>query len=131
MIQELHPLRKIEDGRGALVVIEGGRTVPFEIKRVYYLTKLKSAEPRGFHAHYELRQFMVCMSGSCTVTLDDGKQKQDIVLNRPEQGLMIDKMVWHVMSNFSEDCILMVLASDHYNEKDYIRDYEVFRKALP
>ncbi len=123
-------LKPISDSRGSLVAIEGGRTVPFDIRRVYYLYGLDPALPRGFHAHRELRQVAICLAGRCRLILDDGAQRQDAVLDRPDRGLLIDRMVWHEMSDFSDDCVLMVLASDHYDEADYIRDHDTFLTAV-
>lgn len=126
MIGEILTLRRNEDGRGHLVAIEGDQTIPFPIKRVYYLTALKGEHPRGFHAHRNLKQFMVCVHGSCRLTLDNGSEKQEIVLNQSNQGVIIQSMVWRVMDRFTADCVLMVLANEHYDESDYIRDYETF-----
>lgn len=123
-------LKKIEDERGALVPIEAQKTIPFDIKRVYYLYKLQSDLPRGFHAHKELRQFAICLKGSCDFIMDDGQTRTTHKLDQPSKGIMIDKMIWHEMHNFSSDCILMVLASDHYEEADYIRDYDDFKKRV-
>lgn len=123
-------LKKIEDERGALVPIEAQKTIPFDIKRVYYLYKLKTDLPRGFHAHKELKQFAICLKGSCDFIMDDGKIRTSHTLSQPSKGIMIDKMIWHEMHNFSEDCILMVLASDYYLESDYIRDYDDFQKRV-
>ena len=114
------------DDRGSLVSLEEFNNIPFEIKRVYYIFDTKPGVSRGFHAHKNLEQVLVCVSGSCDVLFDDGKEKETFHLNKPSQGIFIDKMIWHEMHNFSEDCVLMVLASDVYDEKDYIRDYEAF-----
>lgn len=114
------------DNRGKLVAIEGNRHVPFEIKRVYYIYGTSSEVARGFHAHKELRQAAVCLSGQCRIVMDDGSKKEDVILNNPSQALLIDRMQWHEMYDFSSDCVLMVLASDIYNESDYIRRYDDF-----
>jgi dTDP-4-dehydrorhamnose 3,5-epimerase-like enzyme len=118
------------DERGLLAVMEQGKQVPFDIKRVYFLYGTEQNVRRGFHAHRQLRQFAVCAAGSCTMLLDDGKQKQEIRMDSPGQGLMIEPMVWHEMFDFSPDCVLLVLASDIYDESDYIRDYPEFLEAL-
>lgn len=114
------------DQRGSLVPLEVNDDIPFEIKRVYYIFNVKENRPRGFHAHKNLEQVMICMQGSCEIVLDNGVRKKSIVLNRPIEGLYVPKMVWREMHNFSKDCILLVLASDTYNEIDYIRSYDEF-----
>lgn len=114
------------DNRGKLVAIEGNRHIPFEIKRVYYIYGTSSDVARGFHAHRELRQVAVCLSGQCRIVMDDGSKRKDVILNSPSQALLIEKMQWHEMYDFSSDCVLMVLANDVYDEFDYIRDYESF-----
>jgi dTDP-4-dehydrorhamnose 3,5-epimerase-like enzyme len=119
-------LGEIADERGALVAIEGGRDVPFDIRRVYFLHAMRQDAPRGFHAHRKLRQVMVCVAGSCRVRLDDDREREDTVLDTPRRGLLIREMVWHEMHDFSSDCVLLVLASEHYDEADYIRDYDRF-----
>ncbi|MGI2327674.1 sugar 3,4-ketoisomerase [Planococcus sp. YIM B11945] len=119
----------IKDERGSLISLEQIKNIPFNLKRVYYLYDLKDSEPRGFHAHKNLRQLMVCMSGSCRVVLDDGKTKKNVVLDSPEKGLLIDSMVWREMHDFSNECVLMVMANEYYEESDYIRDYDEFRKT--
>jgi dTDP-4-dehydrorhamnose 3,5-epimerase-like enzyme len=116
------------DERGCLVAIESLKDIPFEIKRVYYIYNLKEDQPRGFHAHRSLKQVVVCLRGSCRFLLDNGKEKLEVTLDSPGKGLLIKEMIWHEMYDFSEDCILLVLASDYYDERDYIRDYEEFRR---
>ena len=118
----------IGDKRGSLVSLEALKNIPFEIKRVYYIYNTSSDLPRGFHAHKELQQVLICTSGSCRVILDDGKKKSEYLLNKSSQGLVVDKMIWREMHDFSDDCVLMVLASDYYNEEDYIRNYDEFLK---
>ena len=113
------------DKRGQLIIAESQKNIPFEIKRVYCLYDMGSM-PRGFHAHKELQQVMVCLTGNCSVMLDDGTEKHTILINKDKPGILIDKFIWHEMSNFSQDCILMVLASDYYDESDYIRNYNQF-----
>jgi dTDP-4-dehydrorhamnose 3,5-epimerase-like enzyme len=121
----------VSDDRGQLVAAEVDRHIPFPIKRVYYLLDLKRDEPRGYHAHKALRQVAVCVQGSCTFVLDDGFRREEIVLADPGRGLSVDPMIWHEMSDFSADCVMLVFASDVYDEADYIRDYENFvRGAL-
>lgn len=130
MLKKVFSLPIIQDERGALLALENNKEIPFESKRVYFLFNLKADLPRGFHAHKELIQLMVCIKGSCTVKLDDGEKSEYVYLNKPIEALLIDKMVWHEMENFSEDCIIMVLASDYYDENDYIRNYQTFLGGL-
>lgn len=114
------------DERGQLVALESARNVPFEIKRVYYLTALASDSPRGFHAHKALRQLAICLSGSCKMLFDNGTQREVTTMSSFSQGILIEPGIWHEMHDFSSDCIFMVLASDYYDEADYIRDYADF-----
>lgn len=114
------------DARGALVAIEGGTDVPFDIKRIYYIFGTKEDAQRGAHAHFLLRQMAICVAGSCRFTMDDGNRRQTHVLDRNTRGLLIDPMIWHEMDCFSPDCILLVLADGHYDKTDYIHDYEHF-----
>jgi dTDP-4-dehydrorhamnose 3,5-epimerase-like enzyme len=123
-------LPKITDPRGNLTFIEGNRHVPFEIKRVFYLYDVPTAADRGAHSHKKLHQFLVCLSGSFDVAIDDGKQKDIIHLNRPWQGLHIPPMVWASEINFDAGTVCMVLTSDIYDESDYIRDYNRFIAAV-
>jgi dTDP-4-dehydrorhamnose 3,5-epimerase-like enzyme len=118
------------DDRGSLVALEDHKNIPFTIKRVYYLFDTQEKVRRGFHAHKKLKQLAVVLKGSCRFLLDDGKEKIDILLDNPAQGLYIESFVWREMYNFSDDCVLLVLADSFYNESDYIRDYEEFIKAL-
>lgn len=118
------------DERGHLVSLEQHKNIPFEIRRVYYMYGMEQDRPRGFHAHKKLRQLAVCINGSCKVLLDNGKHKEVVKLDKPMQGLLIEAMQWHEMSDFSHNCIFMVLASDHYDENDYIRNYDDFLRAI-
>jgi UDP-2-acetamido-3-amino-2,3-dideoxy-glucuronate N-acetyltransferase len=129
MNTQLLDLNGIVDERGTLVALESLKNVPFEIKRVYYLTKMKSDLPRGFHAHKELKQLVVCLSGSCDFIIDNGKERKTVKLNDPTKGLIVESMIWREMHNFSSDCVLIVLASEYFSEDDYIRDYETFKKG--
>jgi dTDP-4-dehydrorhamnose 3,5-epimerase-like enzyme len=117
------------DHRGSLVAVEAGDTVPFEIRRVYYVFDTQPGVARGFHAHRQLQQVAVCVSGKCRMVVDDGRHREDAWLDSPARGLVIDAMVWHEMHEFSADCVLLVLASAHYDEADYIRNYESFLAA--
>lgn len=122
-------LPKIQDARGNLSFIENGRHIPFDIKRVYYLYDVPGGSDRGAHAHKKLHQFIVAMSGSFDVVLDDGKQRQRFHLNRSYNGLYVCPMMWRYLDNFSSGAVCMVLASAFYDETDYLRDYEQFLKA--
>lgn len=119
-------LPKIADQRGNLTFIEADNHIPFAIRRVYYLYDVPGGATRGGHAHRELYQLMIAMSGSFDVTLDDGVERKKIHLNRSYQGLVIAPGVWRELDNFSSGSVCMVLASEHYDEADYWRDYEVF-----
>ncbi|MEY4489884.1 MAG: hypothetical protein RIQ79_2392 [Verrucomicrobiota bacterium] len=114
------------DSRGLLVPIEAGKDVPFAIKRVYGLLHMQAGVVRGAHAHRMLRQVIVALSGACLITLDDGRTKESVALDNPARGLLLEPMVWHEMADFSADCVLLVLAAEHYDEGDYIRDRAEF-----
>lgn len=114
------------DRKGNLTVVENGITLPFDVKRVYYLYDVPSGESRGSHAHKVLEQLVVAASGSFRVTLDDGKSKRTFYLNRPYQGLIIKPGLWRDLDDFSSGAVCMVLASDVYKAEDYIRDYHEF-----
>lgn len=118
------------DDRGSLVALEVGRLVPFDIKRVYYIFGTKPGVSRGFHAHKNLQQLAVCVSGKCRMLLDDGKEKAEVWLDSPNKGLLIESMVWREMHDFSHDCVLLVLASAQYDESDYVRKYGDFIKQV-
>ena len=122
----LVPLAVRGDDRGSLVAIEGGRDVPFAIARVYYVYATTPGVTRGLHAHRALNQLAVAVAGSCTMLLDDGTQRVTVRLDDPAVGLTMGPMIWHEMSDFSPDCVLMVLADAAYDEADYIRDYDAF-----
>lgn len=119
-------LPKIQDARGNLSFVESEEHVPFPIKRVYYLYDVPGGETRGGHAHLGLQQFVIAMSGSFDVVLDDGRQKKRFSLTRAYYGLYIPTMVWRVLENFSSGSVCLVLASEHYKSEDYIRDYDAF-----
>ncbi|AEE26786.1 sugar 3,4-ketoisomerase [Francisella hispaniensis] len=118
------------DKRGSLISLEQNRNIPFDIKRVYYIYGTKENVRRGFHAHKKLEQVLICVSGSCKVLVDNGNNKKNILLDKPDKGLLISGLVWREMYDFSPDCVLMVLASDFYDESDYIRYYNDFLKEV-
>jgi hypothetical protein len=118
------------DHRGELFAIEGSKNIPFDIKRVYYLVETKLGVVRGLHAHKNLDQVLIAISGSCRVLVDDGRTKEYFALTGPGKGLRIKNLVWREMDQFTPDCVLLVLASDIYKESDYIRDYSEFLKVV-
>ena len=123
-------LPKITDQRGNLTFVEGGQHIPFDIKRVYYLYDVPGGAERGGHAHKELQQLIVAMSGSFDVVLDDGTEKKRFHLNRSYYGLYVPTMLWRELDNFSSGAVCMVLASNHYDEEDYYREYGDYLNAL-
>lgn len=123
--------RVVDDRDGCLCIMNGQKDIPFEIKRVYYINSLDAASSiRGEHAHHNLRQVIFCISGSFVLSLDDGSNKQDILMWRDNTGVILDPMLWHTMHSFSIGCVIMVVASDYYDEEDYIRDYDEFIKLI-
>jgi dTDP-4-dehydrorhamnose 3,5-epimerase-like enzyme len=124
--------QSLGDERGSLVAVEIGmeKAVPFDIKRVYYIYRTAEGVSRGHHAHKKLKQVAICLAGQCRMVLDDGKNREEVWLDCPTKGLLIEDLVWREMHDFSKDCVLLVLASEHYDESDYIRDYESFLKEL-
>ena len=119
-------LPKIDDPRGNLTFIEGLRHVPFEIQRVFYLYDVPTAESRGAHAHHAQHQFLVCLSGSFDVAVDDAADTRRIHLNRPWQGLHIPPMIWAAEINFDPGSVCLILSSGYYDEADYVREYDEF-----
>ena len=120
--------RHHSDRKGNLTVVENGKTFPFDVKRVYYLYDVPGGESRGSHAHKELEQLIVAVSGSFMVTLDDGTCKKSFYLNRPYQGLYVKPGMWRELEDFSSGSVCMVLASEVYSAEDYIRDYNEFKE---
>lgn len=118
------------DHTGNLVALEKGTEFPFDIKRVYYIWGTDKNAVRGKHAHKKLEQVIVCTSGSCDFILDDGNERATVHLDTPTQGLHIKSNIWREFTNFSSDCVVMVLASEHYDESDYIRDYQTFLNEI-
>lgn len=125
-------LKKIRDNRdGNLIIMEALRDIPFDIKRVYYVTNLEnSVSVRGNHAHKLLEQVIFCIQGCFTLGLDDGVNRQKILMNKDNIGVILGKGLWHTMEEFSSGCVLLVVASDYYKEEDYIRDYDDFLKFI-
>ncbi|MCX8788945.1 sugar 3,4-ketoisomerase [Vibrio parahaemolyticus] len=122
--------QKMGDERGSLISLEQHKNIPFDIKRIYYIFDTQSGLARGFHAHYDLEQVAICMKGSVTFLIDDGTTKETVMLSSPDVGLHIKGLKWREMHDFSEDCVLMVVASELYDEADYIRDYDTFLKEV-
>lgn len=122
------PLNKIHNRAGNITVVEGESSVPFDIKRVYYLYDIPSGEERGGHAHHGLFQLIVAASGSFEVMLNDGQNKKIVRLNRPDFGLLVVPGIWRELFEFSSGSVCLVLASMKYSEDDYIREYEEFKK---
>lgn len=118
------------DERGSLVALEQGRLVPFDIKRIYYIYHTGVGVNRGFHAHRNLKQVAICVAGKFRMILDDGVSREEVWMDCPTKGLLIESMVWREMHDFSENCVLLVIASEHYDETDYIRDYKEFMRQV-
>ncbi|MBK2297077.1 MULTISPECIES: sugar 3,4-ketoisomerase [Francisella] len=127
---ELLKFKVYGDDRGSLVSLEENKNIPFVVRRVYYIFDTKSDVRRGFHAHRDLEQVLICVSGNCKVLVDDGSSKRNILLDSPDKGLMISGLIWREMYDFSPNCVLMVLASELYDENDYIRNYDKFLKEV-
>lgn len=122
--------RKNGDARGQLVALEQNGNIPFTIKRVYYIYNTLNNVVRGKHAHKKLKQILICVSGSCKILLDDGTSKKNIILNKPYEGLYISNDIWREMYDFDDNTVLLVVASEKYNENDYIRNYDDFIKYI-
>jgi dTDP-4-dehydrorhamnose 3,5-epimerase-like enzyme len=118
------------DNRGQLVALEEFKDIPFQIKRVYYMYDTVPDVVRGHHAHKVLQQILICIHGSCKIRLDNGIEKKTVPLEKPYEGLYVSSNMWREMYDFSSDAVLMVLASELYDESDYIRDYDEFKKYI-
>lgn len=118
------------DDRGSLIALESKKEIPFSIKRVYYIFDTLQEVRRGYHAHKNLKQVCICVSGSCKFLLDNGKNKETILLDNKKKALYLEGLIWREMFDFSQDCVLMVLASEHYDESDYLRNYDEFIEAV-
>lgn len=123
---EVVNFKTLGDNRGSLIALEENYNTPFAIKRVYYIFDTKKDVKRGYHAHIDLKQIAICVKGCCTFVLDDGKKREEVRLDSPNEGLLIEGLIWREMYDFSPDCVLLVLASEHYDENDYIRNYQDF-----
>ncbi len=123
-------LKIMGDERGSLISFEEAQNVPFDVKRVYCIFNTDVNAVRGKHAHKDLKQVLYCPKGSCDILLDDGRKKINVNLNSPDKGLYIEGTLWREMYNFSNDCVLTVLANDYYNENEYIRNYDEFLKLV-
>ncbi len=119
----------ISDEAG-LCIVEGQKAIPFDIKRVYYIFNVNNSAVRGKHAHKQTKQMLFCIRGSVKLTLDDGKEREVLHLDKPNEGVLLDALMWHEMHDFSPDAVLLVFASDYYDEQDYIRDYDAFINYL-
>ena len=122
--------QKHGDSRGQLIALEELKEIPFQIKRVYYMYDTGKGVRRGFHAHKKLKQILICVHGQCKIHLDDGHSTAEVLLNKPYEGLYVDNNMWREMYDFSPDAVLLVLASELYDESDYIRDYNEFLKYI-
>ena len=122
--------KPLGDERGNLIALEAEKSVPFPVRRVYYLFGTKAGVERGFHAHKALNQVAIAVTGSCEMVLDDGQSKTSVLLDSSVKGVLIEPGVWRVMRNFTADCVLLVLADQHYDEADYIRDYDQFLQSI-
>ena len=127
MTPTLINFKPLGDELGSLIAIEARKTVPFVVSRVYYIFGTKEGVERGFHAHKTLNQVAVAVTGSCEIVLDDGVTQTKVLMDSSEKGVFIEPKVWHYMRDFSPDCVLLVLADRHYDEADYIRDYDKFK----
>ena len=129
-IAKLYDFPELGDDRGSLVVMDQSCGVSFDIKRAYYIFGTATGVSRGFHAHKNLNQIAVCITGSCRMVIDDGVSREDVQLNSPFKAIDLPPMLWHEMHDFSTDCVLLVLASDYYDERDYVRDYSEFKELI-
>ena len=130
MNYKLMNMKVFGDERGKLVSLESNKNIPFDIKRIYYIFDTLPDQVRGMHAHKNLEQIIIAMDGACQFVLDDGKNREEVWLNRPDVGLYIGKNIWREMRHFSYGCKLLVLASEYYDENEYIRDFKEFLNGI-
>ncbi len=128
-IKKCH-FQKHDGGQGCLIAVEAERDFPFPIRRVYYIYGVGSGVRRGFHAHKTLEQILICLHGSCKIMLDNGRERETVLLDDPSEGLYIGHATWREMYDFSPDAVLAVLASEYYSEADYIRNYNDYLAYL-
>ena len=126
--KRVYEFDQFSDSRSELIVIEGNASIPFEIKRIYYIYDAAENAKRGFHAHRISQQVAICLRGSCKLLLDNGREREEFLLASPNEGIHIAGMQWREITEFSNDCILLFLASSHYDENDYVYDYEEFKQ---
>jgi len=126
----LYQMPRVADIRGSLTVGEFERTIPFAVKRYFMVFDVPSAETRGEHAHRECHQFLICVRGSCSVVADDGHNRQEFLLDKPDVGIHLPPMIWGIQYKYSADAVLLVFASHYYDGADYIRDYSEFRRLV-
>ncbi len=126
MVYKIVNFKNFIDKRGSLVSLECDKDIPFNVKRIYSLYNLRNEAERGFHAHINLKQLLICVSGNCLITLDFVKYRKEIILDNPSKGLLLNGLIWREIKNFSPNCVLTVIASDFYDEKDYIRSYDEY-----
>ena len=122
--------RQNTDPRGSLVALEAGSDIPFEIKRVFFIYNADEDAVRGSHAHGKMQEVIICLRGSCALTVDDGRKRQTFTLDRSDEGIYLSANIWREIHDFSPDALLLALASEHYDPYDYIRDYSEFLKAV-
>ena len=127
---KMYDFQQHGDKRGMLVALEEMKDIPFEVKRIYYMYDTVAGVRRGYHAHKALQQILIAIHGSCKIHLDDGNDTAEVVLDKPYEGLYLSNNVWREMYDFSDDAVLMVLASEYYDENDYIRNYHDFLKFV-
>jgi dTDP-4-dehydrorhamnose 3,5-epimerase-like enzyme len=127
---EYFDFQHFDAAAGSIVIAQGEIDLPFSIRRIYYIYGVPPDQTRGAHAHKQLTQIAVCVSGSCKFRLDDGTDTIDVELDTPHQGIVMRPMLWHEMSHFSSDCVLLVFANEYYDAADYIRDYDEFKRAV-
>ena len=129
-VLNLNTVMKEDPSYGGMSYVEAEKDIPFKIRRIYCIYKTEEGMHRGFHAHKSLKQLLICVHGSCKILLDDGTSKEEVCLNKPYEGIFIQSNIWREMYDFSSDAVLLVLASELYDESDYIRDYEEFLRYI-